>query len=424
MTQHIDQQPRTLSAWLSYLEHIHSTTIDMGLERTLRVAEQMQIQKPAPFIFMVGGTNGKGSTVSMLEHILKASGKRVATYTSPHLVDYRERVRVDGALLSEQEHCEAFAAVDAARKQTSLTYFEFGTLAAFWLIKKAQVDIAILEVGLGGRLDAVNVAEPDVSIVTSVDIDHIQFLGDDREHIGFEKAGIFRANKPAICGDSNAPQKLIEHARQIGALLRCVGRDFNAIQAASHWSYEDASSFSEWQHLNYPQLPFPNAITALAALKASPFELTQDHVNQGLRDARVAGRFDLWEGEPRIVVDVAHNPHAARYLAERLAEIVNGGRVLAVCGMLIDKDIKATLHAMNDVVDSWYLASLHTSRGASAQQLAKAIDDAPHEDFPSVGEALKAAKCAASEVDVIVCFGSFITVAEVYQTEGRSIGVE
>lgn len=416
------EQPRTLNAWLSYLEQLHSTTIDMGLERTQRVAEALAVQKPAPFVFVVGGTNGKGSTVSMLEHILLAAGYSVATYTSPHIVDYRERVRINGHYLSEEAHCDAFAKVEAARQATSLTYFEFSTLAALQLIQQHEVDVAILEVGLGGRLDAVNVVEPNVSIVTSVDIDHIQFLGNDRERIGFEKAGIFRPNCVAICGDPDVPKLLLEHAQQIAARLYCVNVDFAANQSASHWDFECANS--PWRELVYPHLPFPNAITTLAALHHSGLAVSREHVITGLQTATVPGRFEIWPGEPLRILDVAHNPHAARYLAQRLREKGGAVRVLAVCGMLNDKDIRATLHEMKPVVSAWYFASLSGPRGAKAQQLAELANGAEQKCYESVKEALAAATAQAHRADVIVCFGSFYTVAAVYEAEGRIIGVE
>ncbi|RTE86865.1 MULTISPECIES: bifunctional tetrahydrofolate synthase/dihydrofolate synthase [Gammaproteobacteria] len=416
-----NEEPRSLETWLSYLEKIHSQVIDMGLERVSKVAATLDVLKPAPFVFLVAGTNGKGSTVAMLDAILTSAGYRTATYTSPHIVDYRERVKVNGEWLAESEHCEAFQDVEDAREDTTLTYFEFGTLAALHLIKKKVVDIAILEIGLGGRLDAVNIVEPDVSIVTSVGIDHVDFLGSDREVIGYEKAGVFRANCPAVCGDLNPPLKLIKHAQETDAHLFLAGTDYGIeSQDNSNWAFYMTGMDETWV-LPKPHLPLVNAATAVMALKQSGLKLTKESVIDGLQKAQVTGRFETLHNSPRVILDVGHNPHAANYLAQQLAK-TGAKKVLAVCGMLKDKDIKGTLSVMESQVDHWYLGSLPSERGASSQQLAESLStSAAFDVFSSITDAYNTALREAEDADVILCFGSFLTVSEIYKTEGKII---
>ncbi|MCC5854407.1 MAG: bifunctional tetrahydrofolate synthase/dihydrofolate synthase [Idiomarina sp.] len=418
MAQH--QVERTLDEWLSYLETVHAQVIDMGLERTREVAERLAVLQPAPRVVMVGGTNGKGSTVRMIEEILRAAGLRTATYTSPHILQYRERVRVDGAQLTAEEHCRAFAAVEAARQDITLTYFEFGTLAALWLMREQQVDVAILEVGLGGRLDAVNIVDADVSVVTSIGIDHVSFLGNDREVIGYEKAGIFRSGRPAICGDPEPPLQLLKHAESVGAKLSCVGRDYQSSLEVQGWSFHHADIVLE--SLPRPKLPLPNAATAVAAVLALGLAPNYELIAQGLRQATMAGRFDIWPGTPTIILDVGHNPHAAKYLALQLADLPYRGRLTAVCGMLGDKDIQGTLAELVPYVDAWYFGTLSGPRAATAFDLAHGIGHSDKaECFDSIEAAFTAARDAAHPDDVILCFGSFYTVAAIYALEGREI---
>ncbi|MGA9162956.1 MAG: bifunctional tetrahydrofolate synthase/dihydrofolate synthase, partial [Thiobacillus sp.] len=313
----------SLADWLARLEQLHPNVIDLGLERVCRVRDAMGLAPTFPLI-IVGGTNGKGSTCAYLEAILGAAGYRTGLYTSPHLLRYNERVRIDGKEARDAELVAAFEKIDAARGETSLTYFEFGTLGAMAQFIDAGVDVAILEVGLGGRLDAVNVFDPTAAIVTSVDLDHMDYLGDSREQIGFEKAGIYRAGRPAICADPAPPASLIGHARHIGAALRCVGQDFSARREDDHWTFFGADV--TWQALPLPAMPgayqLRNAAGALAVLESlqAYLPVSEAAIRAGLARAQVPGRFQRIAHAPEVILDVAHNPEAARALAATLRE--------------------------------------------------------------------------------------------------------
>ncbi|PWB58406.1 MAG: bifunctional tetrahydrofolate synthase/dihydrofolate synthase [Nitrosomonadales bacterium] len=408
---------RALSGWLAYLERLHPKTIELGLERINQVRARLLLQPSFPII-TVGGTNGKGSTCAMLEAILAAAGYRTGLYTSPHLLRYNERVRIASQEASDAALCEAFAAVEAARGEVSLSYFEFGTLAAMWLFQQ-QADVAILEVGLGGRLDAVNAFNADCAIVTSVDLDHMDYLGDDRESIGWEKAGIFRAGKPAVCADADPPRRLLDHAAQIGADLKLIGRDFIAQREAAQWQF---ASHDGWRLA----LPFPalrggyqldNASACLAALEAlrERLPVTPGDIRRGLLEAAVPGRFQVLPGRPVIILDVAHNPHAARALAANLREMDQHGRTIAVFAMLADKDVSGVVSALQDVIDLWLVSGIDHPRGMDAAALAAHVADLAHEVFPDIAAAYRHACQIAGEGDRIAAFGSFHTVAEVMQ---------
>ncbi len=368
----------------------------------------------------VGGTNGKGSTCAMLESTLRAAGWRVGLYTSPHLLTYNERVRVDAQPASDAELCEAFAAVEAARNGIALTYFEFGTLAAVWHFARHRVDVAILEVGLGGRLDAVNAFDADCAIVTSVDLDHMDYLGNTREAIAREKAGIFRAGKPAICGDRDLPEAARAHARSLGTPLLELGRDFDVAAAATSWSY-----WSPWgrrSDLPLPSLPgacqLGNAACCLAALDSlrSRLPVTDEAIRTGLTRAFLPGRFQVLDARPQTILDVAHNPHAARALAANLAAHASTGRTLAVFAMLSDKDIEGVARTLSPFVDHWMVAGLGEPRGASAEETRRRLSGLPAGAVsvcPSVEAAYRRALALAGENDRIIVFGSFHTVAAV-----------
>jgi len=405
----LPQATSPLAAWLSYLENLHSKAIDMGLERVSQVAARLDVLKPAPFVFTVAGTNGKGTTCRTLESMLMAAGYKVGVYSSPHLVRYTERVRVQNAELAESAHTAAFAEIEAARGDISLTYFEYGTLSALWLFKQAQLDVVILEVGLGGRLDATNIVDPDVAVVTSIALDHTDWLGPDRESIGREKAGIFRAGKPAIVGEPDMPHTIADVAQEKGALLQRRDVDWRYSVTESGWRFEDAKGALE--NLPLPQVPQPNAATALAALRASGLTVNEQAIRDGIQQAILAGRFQIVSESPRLILDVAHNPHAAAYLAGRLKSLPKTGRVLAVIGMLHDKDIGGTLACMESVVDSWYCAPLEGPRGATAEQLMQHLGQG--QTFASVELAWRAAKADARPEDTVLVCGSFHTVAHV-----------
>jgi dihydrofolate synthase/folylpolyglutamate synthase len=410
----------SLEAWLTRLERLHPSTIELGLDRVRRVEAAMGLAPGFPLI-VVGGTNGKGSTCAYLEAILGAAGFRTGLYTSPHLLRYNERVRIAGVESADADLVRAFERIDAARGDTSLTYFEFGTLAAMAQFIDAGVDVAILEVGLGGRLDAVNVFDADAAIVTSIDLDHQDYLGDTREQIGFEKAGIYRAGRPAICADPAPPVSLLEQARKIGADLRCVERDFSARREGDQWNYRGAET--SWSALPLPAMAgayqMRNAAGALAVLEAvrARLPVSEAAIRQGLLEARVAGRFQRIAGAPELILDVAHNPEAARALAATLREQPVPGRTLAVVGMLADKDAAGVFAALRGEIDAWWTCAPASPRAQDAAMLAAALrphaGHAPISVQPDVKTALAEARGAAREGDRILVFGSFHTVAAV-----------
>lgn len=420
-----DNTPASLADWLIYLEALHPKTIELGLERVDLVRIALQLSPSVPVI-LVGGTNGKGSVCTYLEAMLAAAGYKVGLYTSPHLLRYNERIRMDRHEVDDMALGGAFAAVEAARGPVSLSYFEFGTLAAVWLFDRAEVDVMILEVGLGGRLDAVNVFDPACAIVSSVDIDHAEYLGDTREKIGFEKAGIFRPDRPAVCGEVCPPQSLIGHAAAIGADLRIIGQAFSIKNEASGWHY---SGRRVYQNLPNPVMlgryQLNNAACAIAALETLEdcLPVSEIAIHQGLQSARVAGRFQILPGQPEVILDVAHNPHAAAALAANLEARPSKGKTLALMGMLADKDIDGVVQAMHAEIDEWLLVSLDVARGATALRLYDALRQAGVRGSiicsDNVAKGWSLACERASENDRICVFGSFYTVAQVLQLAGR-----
>ncbi|MDE8740452.1 bifunctional tetrahydrofolate synthase/dihydrofolate synthase [Pectobacterium polaris] len=410
-TLQIPQATSPLVTWLHYLEHLHAQAIDLGLERVKQVAEHLQLLQPAATIFTVAGTNGKGTTCCTLESILLAAGLRVGVYSSPHLVRYTERVRIQGKELPEAQHTQAFADIEAGRGAVSLTYFEFGTLSALQLFKQANLDVVILEVGLGGRLDATNIVDADVSVVTSIAIDHTDWLGNDRESIGREKAGIFRQGRPAVVGEPDMPGTIADVAAEKGAQLRRRGRDWEYSVQRETWSWQDKQR--ELSRLPLPNVPLANAATALAALHYSSLNVSEEAIRQGLQHAALPGRFQTVQASPRLILDVAHNPHAAAYLANRLAALPKSGKVRAVVGMLSDKDIAGTLAHLTPLVDVWYCAPLEGPRGATAQQIAEHLTHS--QSFSNVVAAWQQAMSEATEQDIVIVCGSFHTVAHVME---------
>lgn len=411
--------PSTLAEWLAYLETLHPKTIALGLDRVRDVASRLPVAIAAP-VLTVAGTNGKGSTCALLEQVLSADGYRVAMYTSPHLLRYNERVRIAGAWASDAALCEAFAAVEAARAGTPLTYFELGTLAALWLFARQPLDAVVLEVGLGGRLDAVNLVDPDVAIVTTIAIDHVDYLGPTRDDIGREKAGIFRAGKPAICADPDPPAALLGHAAAIGAKLLRIGRDYGYIVQSGQWAYWGPGGARHG--LPHPALrgsyQFANAATALTALDAlrDRLPVTMGAVRTALVGIELPGRFQVLPGRPVTVLDVAHNPQAARALADNLGAMGFHPRTIAVFGIMADKEVDAVIAALAPRIDRWQVATLPPPRGATASalrqrlQAAGVVPDAIRE-YAAPSVAYAAAREEALEADRIVAFGSFLTVA-------------
>jgi len=400
---------RTLDKWLDYIGQQHPQTIAMGLDRTKAVLKSLAISLSCPVI-TVGGTNGKGSTCAMLEAILRAAGYRTGLYSSPHLVRYNERVRISSEEADDALLCDSFAAVEAARKDTPLTYFEFGTLAAFWIFQKLKIEAAVLEVGLGGRLDAVNAIDADCAVLTSVAIDHVEYLGPDRESIGREKAGIFRAGRPAVIAEPAPPRSVLEAPGE--KLL--FGRDFSYQADGNQWAYDGPGG--KRAGLAYPALrgaiQLRNASAAFCALDALRLPIAMQEIRRGLAEVGLPGRFQVLPGRPQVILDVAHNPQAAHTLAENLATSGFAPETYAVCGMLQDKDIAGVLRELAPRITRWHLASLPGPRGAPADALAAHLENASVRKFASPARALEAALGAASENDKIVVFGSFLTVGD------------
>lgn len=410
---------RSLDDWLRYVERQHPQSIALGLDRVEAVRRQMGLAVDCPVI-VVGGTNGKGSTCAMLEAILRAAGYRTGLYSSPHLLRYNERVRVSGAEAADEALADGFAAVEAARGEVPLTYFEFGTLAAAWLFARENPDALVLEVGLGGRLDAVNVFDADCAVLTSIGIDHVDYLGGTREAIGREKAGIFRAGRPAVVADPQPPQSVLDAASALGTRLMLIGRDFHCRADGAQWMFE--SPAGRRMTLAHPALrgamQLRNAGAALAALETlrERLPVAMQDIRRGLAEVSLPGRFQVLPGRPQVVLDVAHNPEAAGVLASNLGASGFAPETIAVLGMLRDKDIEGVLRAMAGRITRWHLATLGGPRGADAQTLERALRAAgaaePASRHPSVAAALASARGEAGESDKIVVFGSFLTVAE------------
>ncbi len=415
---------KTLQDWLDFCERLHPVAIDMGLERVREVAGRLSLRFECPVI-TVAGTNGKGSTCAMLEAILLQAGYRTGVYTSPHLVHFEERCRLSGASVAPADLAEAFAAVEAVRGDVSLTYFEFSTLAILWRMSRAELDAVILEVGLGGRLDAVNIIDADCAVITSVDLDHMAILGPDRETIGREKAGIMRPGRTAVVSDPVPPQSVTAYAEALGADLWRFGRDFNFSGDKQQWAW--AGRGRRYSGMAYPALrganQLVNASGVLAALEAlrSRIPVTAQAVRNGLAMVELPGRFQIVPGEPVLVLDVAHNPHSVAALAENLDAMGFYPNTHAVFGAMADKDLPPMLQRLNPLVDRWYFTDLPLPRAAAARDLQQAwqsqntrqdVTTSVHADPHS---ALQAAISAADPADRIVVFGSFHTVGGVLQ---------
>ena len=415
----------SLAAWLDYIQALHSKSIVMGLERVAQVATTLQL-KPEFLIITVAGTNGKGSTCAMLERIYHEAGYKVGCYTSPHLLRYNERVRINCVEVDDVSLCLAFAAVDAARADVPLTYFEIGTLAAVWHFMRCNLDVVILEVGLGGRLDAVNVFDPACAIVTGVDLDHMDFLGETKELIGFEKAGIYRQGVPAICGDVQPPSSLLQYADDIQADLKLIGRDFFYTVSANGWNFQaqDEAIIGLPKPALVGDFQLNNAACVLQAINClqQVLPITESGMQLGLNNVTLKGRFQVVHTKPKVILDVAHNPQASLALVKNLYNDPCNGRTLAVFAMLADKDVPGVIDAVAPEIDAWYVADIDHVRGAKAQALVSFIKNSTIEinahqhhilSFSSVVDAYKQACIDANENDRIIVFGSFFTVADV-----------
>jgi dihydrofolate synthase/folylpolyglutamate synthase len=419
----------TLADWLAHAEAIHARPIDMGLERVRAVADRLGLRFACPVV-VVAGTNGKGSTCAMLESVFHQAGYRVGLYTSPHLVHFEERCRIACQSVASADLLPHFEAVEAARQDTSLTYFEFTTLAILRCLSGARLDVAVLEIGLGGRLDAVNIIDSDCAVITSIDLDHMEFLGPDREAIGREKAGVMRRGRPVVVSDPVPPASVLSQAEQVGADLWLFGRDFNYSGDKQQWAWGGRSQ--RRSGLAYPALrganQLLNASGVLAVLEALRDRLptSAQDVRVGLSVVELPGRFQIVPGQPTLVLDVAHNPHSVAALAANLDAMGFFPRTHAVFGAMADKDVASMLTKMVPLVDAWYLSDLPTGRAASAQSLAQQIEPLVRLRPASVGaasvhtaadpaEALRLAVAEADAADRIVVFGSFYTVGGVLQ---------
>lgn len=399
---------RTLDDWLAYLEKIHGQTIDLGLDRLAQVAEHLDLPlrsdgRARPFVITVAGTNGKGSTCETLRQLGLAAGARVGLYSSPHLHRFNERVIIDRDPVSDDDLIQAFEQVERARGEVSLTYFEFTTLAAFVVFQRADLDLWVLEVGLGGRLDAVNLVDCDVAVLTTVDRDHQAFLGDDINIIGREKAGIFRPGRPAVLGSGELPETVFQAADTLNSPVHRFG-DTHGLSDDRLWWQDGRIDRSRLT----ASVPLQNQATALQAFAQSPFELATDRILGALNRVQLLGRLQtLYRGEQRLVLDVGHNPHAARYLADRL----NGESWRIVLAMLADKDIPGVVDALDPIADRWYLADLDVPRGLDARTLRDRATLTDAQCYDSVAAAIDAA-CADPDGRPILICGSFFTVSQ------------
>lgn len=420
-------KPTTLKQWLEYIEALHPKSIEMGLDRVNEVVSHMALESLPPVI-SIAGTNGKGSTCAMLEHIYSKAGYRVGAYVSPHLLHYNERVRVNQQNISDDDLCLAFSAIEAARGNVVLTYFEMGTLAALWHFSKANLDVILLEVGMGGRLDAVNAFEPSCSIVTSIDLDHTDYLGDTREKISIEKAGIYRNSKPAICGDDAPPKSLVKYADEIGANLLLIHRDFGVVKTDDGWIYQVGQHQQRLPALALQgDFQLNNAACAICAVQslADVLPVTFDAIKNALANVTLLGRFYTISKNPEVILDVAHNPQAAKSLAQNLIKHPVEGQTLGVFAMLADKDIEQVTQELLPYISAWYVADTQNPRGAKAIELESYLlpqAEGRIKCFDSVTRALQCACIEMGKNDRIIVFGSFYTVAdaiEVLTAQGK-----
>jgi dihydrofolate synthase/folylpolyglutamate synthase len=406
-----------IAQWLRKLERLNPGKIELGLDRITQVAQRMLPGSIADRILSVAGTNGKGSCICVAEQILLAADYRVGSYTSPHISRFNERIRIQGESVSDAQLCAAFSVVENARQDSHLTYFEFTTLAAFYLFSQAQLDVALLEVGLGGRLDAVNIVDADVAVVTSIALDHQGWLGDTREEIGREKAGIFRAGVSAICGDPDPPGALLNHANAIGAPSQLLGEAFGyEEQGAEHWNWwtRTGPASARIDSLPTPSLPVVNAAIALQAIHQLGLDVSRDHIEAGLRTAALAGRFQRINTPVPTVFDVAHNEASAAYLAAKLAAQSIGGKILMICGILADKDVDRIVAPLVPLGDAWLVTDLEADRATPALVLQEIVTNAGGRNVAtckSVPAAMQEAFQQATHNDLVVVFGSFYTVA-------------
>ena len=421
-------QFNTLQQWLEWIESSHPVDkIELGLDRLRKVFNCLAMDLSQSRIVIVGGTNGKGSTIAMLDQVLRDQGKTVGCFTSPHFLRYNERIKLGGEPVSDALIIRAFEAIEQVRGDVPLTYFEYNTLAALHVFATEQPDVMLLEVGLGGRLDAINIVDADISVVTTVSVDHIDWLGDDRDKIGYEKAGIYRENCPAVCGDSNPPEQLVSYANEIGADLYLRGRDFDLVHHGddASWTWKGEQTDGSWFDIsNLPELTLPeaNAATVIKVLQLLDMMPPSRQLGLSLKSASLTGRMqNVSINGTDYILDVAHNPEAAEYLAERLKSKTIEGRTFMVLGMLADKDIDEVLRYLSPVVDCWYLAGLDVPRGQSPMVLLdklnhQGVNVTPESAYDTVRVALEAVEAEVKPDDRVIIAGSFFTVSEALTT--------
>ncbi|MFP3014628.1 MAG: bifunctional tetrahydrofolate synthase/dihydrofolate synthase [Arsenophonus sp.] len=414
----------SLDIWLTYLTNQHNKIIDMSIDRVASVAKKLNLLNPAKKVVTVAGTNGKGTTCHVLELILIEAGLKVGVYSSPHLLYYTERVRINGKILPEKEFCNVFDDIESKRGIITLTYFEYTTLAALQLFKKAKLDVVILEVGLGGRLDATNVVNADISVITTIALDHIDYLGSNLEKIAYEKAGIFRSGRYAIVGEENVLRSINNVAKTVGAKLFLRGVDWKFKLQNNNWNWRSNDHY--FKQLPLPNVPLDNAATALAVIdclikdsNAIIQRIEQKDIYNGLIKSKLPGRFQIICKQPYVILDVAHNCHAASYLAKRVSRLPKkkNTKVYGVVAMLADKDIKNTLSCLVPHIDKWYLASISGTRGADSGQLAQYVDS-PYQ-FDTVKNAWSQVIIEAKKHDIILVYGSFHVVSEIMKLQKK-----
>ncbi|MDP8051591.1 bifunctional tetrahydrofolate synthase/dihydrofolate synthase [Pasteurella atlantica] len=419
------QATNSLETWLSYLETSHCKAIDLGLERVKSVAYTLDLLKPAPYIITVAGTNGKGSTCKFLETALLKAGKKVGVYSSPHLIRYNERVRINGELLDDDAHIRSFVKI-TEHKKVSLSYFEYSTLSALDLFKQANLDVVILEVGLGGRLDATNIVDPDFAVITSIDIDHIAFLGDNREDIGREKAGIFRPNIPVVIGEKDCPQSIIEQIKLLGCQAFICDKNYKFSIKSDRFIWQ--SDKVCFENLALPKIPYPNVATALAVLTHLPFKISETIIEETVIETQLTGRFQFLTQRDfvnfskkvplaQVIVDVGHNPHATRYLAERLIQLKQPHqKIYALFSVLEDKDLNGIITPLQDIINEWHCVTLDCFRGQRGQiileKMVNFIPNVTAYHYENMEQATNKVFDIATEKDVILVFGSFHTVSD------------
>lgn len=423
--------PRNLSDWLQYQENLHRRPIELGLERVGRVARRLGVCTEEATVITVAGTNGKGSCVALIESIFVAAGYRVGSYTSPHIVCYNERIRINRESLGDELICEAFERVNKVRNNISLSYFEFGTLAALDLFRRADLDVMLLEVGLGGRLDAVNICDADLAIITSIALDHVDWLGKDRESIGFEKAGIMRPGVPVICGDYDPPLSVLRQAQALPSPLYTIGMDYRYHRQFKHWNWQ--GPYNSWSNLPFPglkgEVQLQNAATVLMGLSLLQKRLPVDLVaiQTGLSKTNLPGRLQRVPGRVETILDIAHNPAAARVLADALKATSISGHTHAVLAVLSDKDAGGIVQAMRECVDYWYLTQVQSARAMPLTELAETTKDqlsgSRVECFTDACLAYRKATIRAREGDRIVVFGSALIIAPILNLIGTESAI-